>query len=133
MVPTAVKRAEYVYFWIIPGLKKGSEVSAIRPPAVKFDQICEIVLSHYKIDASLVIHSKSRKRERVIARQLIMYFTKKYTTMSLKSIGEKFQSTVPGKGKDHTTVIHSIKTINDLRDTDPAFNMEVNYLESKII
>ncbi len=51
--------------------------------------------------------SKCRDRELVIARQLAAYFIKKYTALSLKSIGSIFN-------RDHSTIIHAIQTIDDL-------------------
>jgi chromosomal replication initiation ATPase DnaA len=62
-----------------------------------------------------------------------MTFYKKYTKMSLKSIGQEFRGEKPGKVKDHTTVIHSIRTVKDLCDTDPMFSKEVKYIECMFI
>lgn len=57
----------------------------------------------------------TRKRNVVQARQLSMYFAKKYTKASLIVIGEQCG------GKDHATVIHSLKTVTNLLDTDKQF------------
>ncbi len=59
--------------------------------------------------------SKTRKRNIVQARQLTMYFAKKYTKSSLISIGQECG------GKDHATVIHALKTVENLIETDKQF------------
>ena len=56
------------------------------------------------------IKGKSRKRELVITRQIAMYCIKQITGLSLKSVGIALK-------RDHTTVIHSIKCVNDMYDT----------------
>ena len=53
----------------------------------------------------------SRKRELVQSRQLSMTILKEETTLSLAKIGAEY-------GKDHATVLHAVKTINNLMDTD---------------
>jgi chromosomal replication initiator protein len=70
--------------------------------------------------------SKTRKRSIVIARQLSMYLTKNLTNNSLKAIGDNFG------GRDHSTVIYSCKTVQDLIDTDVIFKDTVSELEKKI-
>ena len=67
----------------------------------------------------------TRKRNVVQARQLSMYFAKKYTKASLVVIGEKC-----GK-KDHATVIHALKTIDNLLETDKQFRGMTEKIEQK--
>lgn len=67
----------------------------------------------------------TRKRNVVQARQLSMYFAKKYTKASLVVIGEKC-----GK-KDHATVIHALKTIDNLLETDKQFRTMTEKIEQK--
>lgn len=67
----------------------------------------------------------TRKRNVVQARQLSMYFAKKYTKASLVLIGEKC-----GK-KDHATVIHALKTIDNLLETDKQFRAMTEKIEQK--
>jgi len=71
------------------------------------------------------VKEKTRKREVVFCRQLIMYFMKQYTKDSLASIGGHF-------GKDHATVLHACKTINNLIDTDKIVKDKVNTYSKKI-
>lgn len=71
------------------------------------------------------LKAKTRKKEIVTARQVAMYFSKEFTNHSLKSIGYHFG------GRDHSTVIHAIQTVNDLIDTDTVFRNSVNDLKKK--
>jgi len=67
--------------------------------------------------------TSTRKRNVVQARQLSMYFAKKYTKASLNIIGEQCG------GKDHATVIHSLKTVANLLDTDKQFREVADKIE----
>ncbi len=60
------------------------------------------------------IKSKSRKKHLVIARSICMYLIKKHTILNLETIGRTF-----GK-RDHSTVIHSLRSIEDVMFTDNA-------------
>ena len=67
--------------------------------------------------------TSTRKRNVVQARQLSMYFAKKYTKASLNIIGEQCG------GKDHATVIHSLKTVANLLETDKQFREVADKIE----
>jgi chromosomal replication initiator protein len=71
-------------------------------------------------------NSKSKKREIVQARQLAMYFARKLTELSLDVIGNQC-----GR-RNHATVVHAIKTIENLLDTDKQFRALANEIEKKI-
>lgn len=71
------------------------------------------------------LKAKTRKKEIVTARQVAMYFSKEFTNHSLKSIGYHFG------GRDHSTVIHAVQTVNDLMETDTVFRNSVNDLKKK--
>ena len=71
------------------------------------------------------IQMTSRKREIVQARQLSMYFAKKITKSSLAVIGMQCGN------KDHATVLHACKTIENLRQTDRYIRNLVDELEKK--
>jgi len=92
---------------------------------VSVDLIKKIVSDYYKVSVNL-INSTTRKREVVQARQLVMYFAKKYTKGSLENIGANCGN------KDHATVLYACKTVNNLLDTDKAYRKCVEELE-KII
>ena len=70
--------------------------------------------------------TKSRKRNIVQARQLSMYFSKKYTKAPLITIGEQCG------GKDHATVIHSLKTVTNLLETDKQFRAIADKIEATL-
>ena len=71
------------------------------------------------------LKAKTRKKEIVNARHVAMYFCKEFTNHSLKSIGYHFG------GRDHSTVIHAVQTVNDLMETDNSFKNAVNDLRKK--
>lgn len=92
---------------------------------VSIDLIKKIVSEYYKVSVNL-INSTTRKREVVQARQLVMYFAKKYTKGSLENIGAHCGN------KDHATVLYACKTVNNLLDTDKQYRKCVDEIE-KII
>lgn len=92
---------------------------------ITVDFIQNLVAEHFKVPVEKLA-SKTRKRSIVIARQLSMYLAKNMTNQSLKSIGDNFG------GRDHSTVIYSCKTVQDLLDTDAVFKDNVAELEKKI-
>ncbi len=92
---------------------------------ITIDNIKQLVSEHFKISMEK-LHGKTRKREVVIARQLSMYLAKNHTNNSLKTIGDQFG------GRDHSTVIYSCRTVQDLMDTDILFKDTVYELEKKV-
>jgi chromosomal replication initiator protein len=94
-----------------------------REITVEFIQ--ELVADHFELPVE-ILQSKTRKRQVVIARQLSMYLAKQMTNQSLKAIGENFG------GRDHSTVIYSCRTVQDLMETDVIFKDTVAELERKI-
>lgn len=87
--------------------------------------IQKLVADHFDVAVGK-LQGKTRKRQVVIARQLSMYLAKNLTDKSLKAIGETFG------GRDHSTVIYSCKTVQDLMETDAIFKDTVSELEKKI-
>lgn len=92
---------------------------------ITIDYIQKVVCDFYKIPVDL-IQEKTRKREIVQARQVSMFFSKKFTKASLASIGARIG------GKDHATVLHACKTVNNLIDTDKLFKSQINEIEKKL-
>jgi len=92
---------------------------------VGIDYIQKTVSEFFKVSIDQ-LKDKTRKKEIVMARQLAMYFSKEYTNLSLKSIGYHFG------GRDHSTVIHAVQTVNDLYDTDNTFKKSVDELRKKL-
>ena len=87
--------------------------------------IQNLVAEYFEIPVDR-LKSKTRKREVVTARQIAMYLCKHHTNEPLKSIGEQFG------GRDHSTVIYSIRSVQDLIDTDKEFKKIVKELQKKI-
>lgn len=92
---------------------------------ISIDFIQKVVCDYFDISIDL-LNSKTRKREIVQARQLSMFFAKKLTKASLASIG------LHCGNKDHATVLHACRTVNNLIETDKQFKTYVDELEKKI-
>ena len=92
---------------------------------VSIDYIQKVVSEYFQMDIS-TLQSKTRKRHIVQARQLAMYFAKKFTKASLASIGSQI-----GK-RDHATVLHACKTVDNLSFTDKQFRKYVEDLSQKL-
>jgi len=90
---------------------------------VTIDTIQEIIADYFQVSIA-DLKSKSRKKEVVYPRQLAMYLAKEYTDLPLKSIGYHFG------GRDHSTVIHSIQSINLLMDETPDVEETLQKLRS---
>jgi chromosomal replication initiator protein len=88
---------------------------------IKVEEIQKRIASRYNIKVS-DMSSATKSRDVARPRQLAMYLSKMLTPKSLAEIGKKF-----GK-KDHTTVIHAVKKIEELCDQDPEFKEEVEIL-----
>ncbi len=83
--------------------------------------VVKIVSNHYKLDES-AIYEKTRRKEIVRARQVVMYLLREDFNVSYPLIGQKIG------GKDHTTVIHScLKIKNDIK-TDPQLTQELEQI-----
>ena len=92
---------------------------------VSIDYIQKVVSDYFQMDVE-TLQSKTRKRHIVQARQLAMFFAKKYTKASLASIGSQI-----GK-RDHATVLHACKTVDNLSSTDKQFKKYVEDLAGKL-
>jgi chromosomal replication initiator protein len=92
---------------------------------VSIDFIQKVVSDYFDLPIDLM-KSKTRKREVVQARQIAMYFSKSLTKSSLANIG------MHCGGKDHATVLHACRTVNNLMDTDKKFRSYIEELEKKI-
>ncbi|MDX2174602.1 MAG: chromosomal replication initiator protein DnaA [Bacteroidota bacterium] len=92
---------------------------------VSIDYIQKVVCDYFDLQID-TMKSKTRKREVVQARQIAMYFAKSMTKSSLATIG------MHCGGKDHATVLHACRTVNNLMDTDKRFKAYIEELEKKI-
>jgi chromosomal replication initiator protein len=68
------------------------------------------------------MHSARRARAVARPRQVAMYLSKHLTSRSLPEIGRKFG------GRDHTTVMHAVRKIDELKSTDSSFAEDVELL-----
>lgn len=92
---------------------------------ISIDYIQKVVCDYFDMPIEL-LKSKTRKREIVQARQLAMYFSKQLTKNSLASIGAQCGN------KDHATVLHACRTVNNLTETDKRFRTYVDDLRKKL-
>lgn len=97
------------------------DLLAVQMRQVSIDNIQKTVADYYKIK---VAEMYSKKRSRIVARprQLAMALAKELTQLSLPVIGDAFG------GRDHTTVIHACRKIEELRSLDPNIAKDFNFL-----
>jgi chromosomal replication initiator protein len=88
---------------------------------VTIEEIQKRVSEHFNIRIA-DMHSARRARAVARPRQVAMYLAKQLTSRSLPEIGRKFG------GRDHTTVMHAVKKVEELRQTDSAFCEDVDLL-----
>jgi len=97
---------------------------------ITIKKITEIVLEHEALSYAFISARNkkgklSRRREVLIPRQLTYFMCKKYTNFSLEAIGSQWN-------QDHATVLHAIKTINELIETDVFYRDKVKEIEAEI-
>ncbi|MGB5244283.1 MAG: chromosomal replication initiator protein DnaA [Lutimonas sp.] len=92
---------------------------------VSIDYIQKVISKYFEMDVT-TLQSKTRKRHIVQARQLAMYFSKRMTKASLASIGSQIGS------RDHATVLHACKTVDNLLETDKQFRKYVDEITKKL-
>ena len=88
---------------------------------VTVEKIQKLVCHKYKIKLAQ-LKSKNNSPKIAFPRQIAMYLSKQLTDASLPEIGKKFG------GKHHTTVLHSVRKIEKMREDDSEFNKEINSL-----
>ena len=93
---------------------------------VTIDQIQSLVCKFFKISKNEMLSSR-RSRYLVRPRQTAIYLTKILTSKSLPEIGREFSN------RDHTTIIHSVKTIEKLKKIDLELNANIDTLKNKIL
>ncbi|MHA1539360.1 MAG: chromosomal replication initiator protein DnaA [Alphaproteobacteria bacterium] len=92
---------------------------------VTLEEIQKIVAEHHAIKIS-DMHSSRRSRSIARPRQIAMYLCKELTTKSLPEIGRKFG------GRDHTTVMHAVKKVKELMQTEHGFAEDVELLKKML-
>ena len=89
---------------------------------VTIEEIQKRVAEHFNVRVA-DMHSARRARAVARPRQVAMYLSKQLTTRSLPEIGRKFG------GRDHTTVMHAVKKVEELKAMDAAFDEDVELLK----
>ncbi len=92
---------------------------------VSIDYIQKVISKYFEMDVT-TLQSKTRKRHIVQARQLAMYFSKRMTKASLASIGSQIGN------RDHATVLHACKTVDNMLETDKQFRKFVEEITKKL-
>jgi len=93
---------------------------------VTIDLIQSTVCKFFKISKNEMLSAR-RSRYLVRPRQTAIYLTKILTSKSLPEIGREFSN------RDHTTIIHSVKTIEKLKEKDPEMTTNINSLKNQIL
>ncbi len=93
---------------------------------VTIDLIQTLVCKYFKISKNEMLSSR-RSRYLVRPRQTAIYLTKILTSKSLPEIGREFSN------RDHTTIIHSVKTIEKLKENDSSMVDSINKLKNQIL
>ncbi|MCP4521207.1 MAG: chromosomal replication initiator protein DnaA [Cytophagales bacterium] len=89
------------------------------------DTIQKVVSEYFKVSIE-DLKGKTRKRHIVVPRQTAMYIAKEFIQMPLKVIGSHFG------GRDHSTVIHAVRAVNILLDTDTKFFKDMEELKKQL-
>ncbi len=93
---------------------------------ITVDKIQNVVSNFFNIALSEML-SQRRSRPLARPRQIAMYLAKKMTTRSLPEIGRRFAN------RDHTTVIHAVKTITRLSEQDDEMKKSINQIKSLLL
>ena len=93
---------------------------------ITVDKIQNVVSNYFNIALSEML-SQRRSRPLARPRQVAMYLAKKMTTRSLPEIGRRFAN------RDHTTVIHALKTITRLSEQDDEMKKNINQIKSLLL
>ena len=93
---------------------------------VTIDLIQTLVCKYFKISKNEMLSSR-RSRYLVRPRQIAIYLTKILTSKSLPEIGREFSN------RDHTTIIHSVKTIEKLKENDSSMVDNINKLKNQVL
>ena len=98
----------------------------INDTKIDIDIIQTLVCKYFKISKNEMLSSR-RSRYLVRPRQVAIYLSKILTTKSLPEIGREFSN------RDHTTIIHSVKTIEKLKDENVEISSGINNLKNQIL
>lgn len=111
-------------YWAIPGIIAPKVKKRKTSDTDNYNKIVSIVCDKYAVRESDIV-GKSQLREFVVPRQVIMYFARYRTKLTLKEIAEKFN-------RDHATASHSTRVVENLAATDKNFKKDLIELDLKI-
>jgi chromosomal replication initiator protein len=102
--------------------------TGVNRPAKKItpEDITNVVANYFVVEVDKIIEQGRGTKEVAQARQLAMFLMKELTSASLKTIGQRFG------GRDHSTVVHAIKTIEKAMEKDDQFKRSVDAIMSKL-
>lgn len=109
-------------YFVFPGIK-GKYTPNLKVVISK-EQVLNTIYQHFKITHKELI-SPNRKRELVFARHVTCYFLLSYTKLYKVQIGSLLH-------RDHTTVINSLRVLQDLMDTEKEVRKEVDIIREKV-
>ena len=100
--------------------------SRIQSREVTIEDILTVVTARYNVRLA-DLQSKNRSRSVTFPRQICMYLARTLTRHSLQEIGGYFG------GRDHTTVLHAKKAIDEQRDRDPQFQATLERISQDVL
>lgn len=93
---------------------------------VTAEDVTTVVADYFAVEIDKILEQGRGTKEVAQARQVAMFLVKELTSASLKSIGQRFG------GRDHSTVVHAIKTIEKAMDKDDSFKKSVDTILGKL-
>jgi chromosomal replication initiator protein len=102
-----------------------TSVKAVRP-RVNAEEVVSVISEYFKVEVDKILGGGRGTKEVAQARQVSMYLLKEFSNLSLKSIGKRFGD------RDHSTVVHALKTVQRLIEDDTNFKVVIDGLKSKL-
>lgn len=110
-------------YMAIPGYKNPNQTR--RVSITDKDAVIKVICEHFEFSFEQIL-KQDRRRKIVFARNCLVYFLFKYTRMSKVAIGELLE-------RDHTSVIHSLKALQDLIDTEDEVSNTIVEIRKKLL
>ncbi len=102
-----------------------TSVKSVRPK-VNAEEVVAVISEYFNVDVDKILGGGRGTKEVAQARQVSMYLLKEFSNLSLKSIGKRFGD------RDHSTVVHALKTVQKLINEDSNFKVVIDGLKSKL-
>jgi len=93
---------------------------------ITIQQICDAVTKYYNVKMN-DLHSKKRHKSIAFPRQVCMFLARRHTPYSLEEIGNYFG------GRDHTTVMHAVRTVDGDAKTDNSVSEQLKRIETQLV